>query len=79
MSNHETENRPSTSVASEEIAEQISAVTDHFVQQLARPYEVIGKSGSELANKRHKETVSFKATSSSSGSGGPSNFDSVHQ
>ena len=57
MSNHKTENFSSVSVAPEEVAPLIKAVTDPLTQQLTHLFEFIRELNIKQANRRHEETT----------------------
>ena len=72
MSDHEIETSSSVFVTSEEVARQIKAVTDPLSQQVAHLCELLRELRNEQVNRRHEETASSGAASSSSGSVGRS-------
>ena len=69
MSDHEIETSPSVS---DEVAWQIKPVIDPLSQQLAHLCELMRELRNEQVNRRHEETASSRAASSSLGSIGRS-------
>ena len=72
MSDHGLEASPSVSVTSEEIAGEIQAVAVPLSQQLAHLCDLMRELRKEQVNRRHEETASFRAASSSKSSSGRS-------
>ena len=68
LSDHKVETSPSVSVTSEKFVCQIKAVTDSLTQQLAHLCELIQELRNEKTHRRHEETASSRAASSSTGS-----------
>ena len=68
MSDPENETSSSVSVTSEEVARQIKTVRDPLTQQLAHLCELVKELRNEKAHRRHEETASPRATSTSEGS-----------
>ena len=62
----EAENSSSVSVTSDEVAWPIRAVTDLLTQQLAHICNLMRELKNEHANRRHEDTASFRAASSTS-------------
>ena len=67
MSDLENETSPSESVSSEDVARQIKAVKDPLTQQLALLWELLKELRDEQALRRHEETASSRAASTSTG------------
>ena len=70
MSDIENETSTSESVASEDVAPQIRAVTDPLTQQLAHLCELMKELRDEQAHRCHEEAASSRAASTSTGSVG---------
>ena len=72
MSALKTETSPSVSVRSEEVVRQIKALTDPLTQQLAHFCELMQDFRIEQAHRRHEETASSRAATTSTGCAGRS-------
>ena len=67
MSDPEIETSSSESVTSEDVERQTRAVTDPLTQQLAHLCELMKELRDSHTHRRHEETASSRATSSSTG------------
>ena len=79
MSDHEIETSPSVSATFGEVARQIKPVADPLTQQLAHLCELMQDVRIEQVHRRHEETASSRAASSSSGSDGLSDKKGVQK
>ena len=59
---------PSESITFEKVACQIKSLTDPLTQQLAHPSELMKEIRDEQAHRRHEQTASSTAASTSTGS-----------
>ena len=74
MTDYEIETSPSEAVTSEDVKRQIRTVTDPLTQQLAHLCELMKELRDAHAHRRHEETASSWATSSSTGGTSRSNM-----
>ena len=68
MSDRENATWTSESVTSEDVVRQIRAVTNPLTQELAHLWEVMKELRDERAHRRHEQTASSRAASTSTGS-----------